>query len=75
MAITPFEEALKIAEGILMIIQKNAPSSVTTLLRQCARIAELLNIDDILWINNELKGYPNDDVLPYRLIEVECHYS
>lgn len=75
MAITRSGEALKIAEEILTTIQKNAPLSVTNLLRLCARIAELLDTDDILWINNELKGYPDDDVPPYRLIEVVCRYS
>lgn len=72
---TPYEEALDIAEEVLSIIHKNKSLSVTNLLRQCARIAELLEIDDILWINNELKGYPDDDVPPYRFIEVECQYS
>ena len=72
---TPSEESLKIAEEVLSIIQKNAPLSATNLLRQCARIAELLDSDDILWINNELKGYLDDDVPSYRLIDVVCHYS
>lgn len=69
------QEALKIAEEVLLVIQKNKPLSVTQLLRQCARIAELLDLNDILWINNELKGYPDDDVPPYRLIEVNCRHS
>jgi len=72
---TPYEEALEITERVLSIIHGNESLSVTNLLRQCARIAELLELDDILWINNELKGYPDDDVPPYRFIEVECQYS
>lgn len=75
MAKNPYEEALNTAEEILATIQENKSLSVTNLLRRCARIAELLELDDILWINNELKGYPDDDVPPYRSIEVKCHYS
>lgn len=70
----PSEEALDLAENVLSIIHKNESLSVTNLLRQCARIAELLELDDVLWINNELNGYPDDDVPSYRLVEVECHY-
>lgn len=72
---TPYEEALEIAERVLSIIHGNESFSVTNLLRQCARITELLELDDILWINNELKGYPDDNVPPYRFIEVECQYG
>lgn len=72
---THIEEALDLAENVLSIINNNESVSVTNLLRQCARVAELLELDDILWINNELKGYPDDDVPPYRLIEVECQYG
>lgn len=75
MAKVPYEEALKIAEEVLATIQKNKSFSVTNLLRRCVRIAELLELDDILWINNELKGYPDGDVPTCRLIDVECHYS
>ena len=69
------EEALKLAKRILSDIQENKSVGVTNLLRRCARITELLNLDEKLWINNELKGYPDDDVPPYRLIEVQCHNS
>lgn len=70
-----YEEAIKITRGILQIFEKDASYNVTILLRRCARISELLNLDDILWINNELKGYPDDDVPPYRKIIVKCQYG
>ena len=75
MAITPHEEALKIAEGILETIQENRPLSVTNLLRRCVAIAKLLELKDTQWINNELKGYPDNNVPSYRIIDVECNYS
>lgn len=75
MARPSYEEALRIADEILLTFRENRSFSVTNLLRRCAIIAEILELDDILWINNELKGYPDDDVPPYRKIETQCQYS
>lgn len=74
MSATSKKEALKLSESVSETIQEKS-FSVTTLLRICARIAELLNVNDILWINNVLRGYPDDDVPSYRLIEANCHYK
>jgi methyl-accepting chemotaxis protein len=75
LATTPDEEALRLTTEVLSIIMENKSFSVTNLLRRCARIAELLQLEDILWIDKELKGYTDDAVPPYRQIEVRCHYG
>ena len=75
MATTPDEEASRLTTEVLSDIMENKPLSVTNLLRRCARIAELLQLEDISWIDKELKGYTDDTVPPYRQIEAKCHYS
>lgn len=75
LSIIHFEEAIKISRNVTRIIENVANYSVTNLLRRCARIAELLNLEDIHWINNELKGYPDDDVPLYRQINAQCQYG
>ena len=75
MATTPDEEALRLTTEVLSIIMENKPFSVTNLLRRCARIATLLQLEDISWIDKELRGYADDTVPPYRQIEARCHRS
>ena len=69
------EEASKLTAEVLSIIIENQPFSVTNLLRRCTRIAELLQLKDISWIEKELKGYPDDAVPLYRQIEANCQYG
>ena len=72
MATTPDEEASRLTTEVLSDIMENKSLSVTNLLRRCARIAELLQLKDISWIDKELKGYTDDTVPPYRQIEAKC---
>jgi len=75
LATTPEEEASRLTTEVLSVIMENKPFSVTNLLRRCARIAELLQLEDISWIDKELKGYTDDTVPPYRQIEARCRCS
>jgi hypothetical protein len=75
LAATPEKEASRLTTEVLSIIIEGKPFNVTNLLRRCARIAELLQLKDISWIDKELKGYTDDAVPPYRQIETECHNS
>jgi len=72
---TPQNEALGIIKDVLNDIKLFQTPYATRNLRQCYRIARLLQLDDIDWINKELKGYPDDNIPSYRVIETECRYS
>lgn len=69
------EEASRLTTEVLSIIIQSQSLSVTNLLRRCARIAELLQLDDISWINKELKGYDSATVPAHRQIEANCQYG
>ena len=65
--------------SIVLNLQKNIISdnaNIKDLLREALLIASKLNLSDFkIWINNELKGYPNSrEVASYRIISGEVKF-
>ena len=65
--------------SIVIELQKNIlnkENSITDLLRESLLIASKLKLNDFkVWIENELKGYPNSqEVLSYRIISGEVRF-
>lgn len=61
---------IEILDGI-----SNPPFVVTTLLRRCLIVSQLLNLEG-KWLTKELEGYNSTDELPdYRNITLRCRYS
>jgi hypothetical protein len=60
-------------DEIIVILSSTSGSLTDALLKTKVLLHQIGRKDLVTWVNNELKGYPDDNVPDYRIVSTEVH--